>query len=828
MRNDPKVIARLRVAIRSAFPLEGDLDLLAFDAGLDQDWINFKSTSPQLDLALNRLIQRAEANRQLVEFLNTAREKNSKDPELQKVVEQLLQPIQEPLNALGAKLGDFESVLFQDAGFADVARWIDTLSVVRHAVCMIQPDPTTKVGCGTGFLVGPDLVLTNWHVAGPFWAQDDKASKVAVHFDYEKDSKGIERPATRPCRLKRDWNLPNSPVMQSDFALLRLDRRAADDAVDGKSRGFLSLTGKTEEELAQTLERGSPLLILQHPQAEPLKLALGSADRIEASRYVWYGVNTEPGSSGSPCFSQRLEVVGVHHYGTDLKNRGVLASAIEPSIRDSVKTAPENIQEHGQPESIPNPLIPDMSNPSKTTLKKRALIIQPEDKPAGLARLRREKVWTDLIQPALQDTDYEPVRLQDVDCEDVLEPIVSPLSTDPLVIADLGGLPWDPKVMIGVGFRIATGKPMVLIADEPQPGARRPTYLDEQEVLWIDTEDIPKSQGELRHRILEFRSPAGSSWSSQYPYVDFQMPLDHPSEAVYTNANDAAARLYGLTRAEELIGKRVEEFDNRLYLWMPEPHRTEFVDEQVFLLGTILWPERLKNHGDRKTLSATVRIPLWLANRDDDEFRNKIYLPLLVQHKIHTRQGVVLMRTVFVDISSWSAPGLSGRPKSSLLTIPDIFRRSRELELDVFLPCDSPDSGYLRNLRDLLESFDCTVWFKSTGAETAEVSPDDLIQKLYRSRLAAIPIGRKGMGKWEGRPKVREALQAYLRAGYPHVLLILPEIDPPDSWKDFVPADYAPLVAQSLSLPLPSLGTPPGSAFLDRIIRELLKDFKQQ
>jgi hypothetical protein len=63
------------------------------------------------------------------------------------------------------------------------------------------------------------------------------------------------------------------------------------------------------------------LFILQHPDGRPLELAIdtnavtalvpaqGSATRVR------YRTNTEPGSSGSPCFSADWTLIALHHSG---------------------------------------------------------------------------------------------------------------------------------------------------------------------------------------------------------------------------------------------------------------------------------------------------------------------------------------------------------------------------------------------------------------------------------------------------------------------------------------------------------------------------------
>jgi len=62
----------------------------------------------------------------------------------------------------------------------------------------------------------------------------------------------------------------------------------------------------------------APLLIVQHPHGQPLKLALEtrSITTVNANRTrVRHRTNTERGSSGSPCFNVHWELVALHHCG---------------------------------------------------------------------------------------------------------------------------------------------------------------------------------------------------------------------------------------------------------------------------------------------------------------------------------------------------------------------------------------------------------------------------------------------------------------------------------------------------------------------------------
>src|SRR3954453_2828652 len=107
---------------------------------------------------------------------------------------------------------------------------------------------------------------------------------------------------------------------EPDYAILRLARSAGDEAVGGwpagatpPKRGFMKL--KTTGE---AFAPDSPLVIVQHPSGDPLSIAFDTDSVIrlnDGKTRVRYRTNTEHGSSGSPCFNLKLELVALHHAG---------------------------------------------------------------------------------------------------------------------------------------------------------------------------------------------------------------------------------------------------------------------------------------------------------------------------------------------------------------------------------------------------------------------------------------------------------------------------------------------------------------------------------
>lgn len=204
----------------------------------------------------------------------------------------------------------------------DVRVWLDRLTQIEHRVCRVEFDGNAA---GTGFLVGPEAVLTNWHVVEGAKAAG-QVGKLGCHFDYLRLSDGTRQPGV-VVPLHAEGLIDSSPYspgekneqadgapptpQQLDYALLHLAEPAGKQLVDGAERGWIALPEKTPE-----LNVGGPILIVQHPDGAPMKLALDTDAVIAVSdTRIRYATNTEPGSSGSPCFTMDWDLVALHHYG---------------------------------------------------------------------------------------------------------------------------------------------------------------------------------------------------------------------------------------------------------------------------------------------------------------------------------------------------------------------------------------------------------------------------------------------------------------------------------------------------------------------------------
>ena len=238
----------------------------------------------------------------------------------------------------GSRLA-LEKVIQKTNGFIDVNQWRTKLARIERQVCSIQIGADHA---GTGFLIAHDLVMTNYHVVNTLLGESPrhKPEQVRVRFDYRKSSDGNDLNEGVSYKLDvGNWMVDYSKYSQVDgketsqlpsedeldYAILRVAPRNTSEGgviTPGKEpalgshddqRGWIELP-KSRKDIVVNY----PLFIVQHPKGAPLKMALDT-DGIAAlngneTRFR-YTTNTEPGSSGSPCFNSDWDLIGLHHMG---------------------------------------------------------------------------------------------------------------------------------------------------------------------------------------------------------------------------------------------------------------------------------------------------------------------------------------------------------------------------------------------------------------------------------------------------------------------------------------------------------------------------------
>lgn len=176
---------------------------------------------------------------------------------------------------------------------------------------------------GSGFLVGPDLLLTNHHVINDIKA----ANNARVRFDYQIRADGTVSYGEY-YDLDPDSLFIFSPAIDGlDYAFVRVTGRPGD------VYGYVDL-----QRASFTIAEGERANIIHHPNGSPKRVSLqeNNSDGMTQA-LLWYMTDTQSGSSGSPVFDNTWRLIALHHAAktfndpsgeTKIRNEGIKISAI--------------------------------------------------------------------------------------------------------------------------------------------------------------------------------------------------------------------------------------------------------------------------------------------------------------------------------------------------------------------------------------------------------------------------------------------------------------------------------------------------------------------
>jgi V8-like Glu-specific endopeptidase len=310
-------------ALLDAFPSQQRLtELVQYQFGKN---LNVIAMGADLKEIVFKLIQAAESEGWTDKLITGARESNPYNPILFAFAQEFNLAISMP-SELSAR-GALERLIKKTNSFLDINTWREKLGKIETQVCRIEVTKSNNTKeFGTGFLIAPNVVITNYHVIEAVDLGNANPGNVILRFDYKQTEGKVLNPGTEYKLVESDWLIDKSPYTENllptpdelDYALLRVDGIPGEDTVskndpNSPARKWIEIPTQPYDFLPDT-----SLFIVQHPNAHPLKLSFDTEAIIGINQNgttVKYKTNTERGSSGSPCFDINLNLVALHHSG---------------------------------------------------------------------------------------------------------------------------------------------------------------------------------------------------------------------------------------------------------------------------------------------------------------------------------------------------------------------------------------------------------------------------------------------------------------------------------------------------------------------------------
>jgi V8-like Glu-specific endopeptidase len=190
---------------------------------------------------------------------------------------------------------------------------------VSRSVMYLSVKAGGKRWSGTGFLVAPNLGMTNHHVI----SNADQLAGTTAKFNYQETFDGQDEP-TQVYEAKGDGLFHANQGL--DYAVFEIEGEP------GTEWDYLPLE-------PQNVEQGQRINIIQHPYGQPKQISIQN-NLVEyiGGNVLQYVTSTNPGSSGSPVLNDEWSVVGLHHAGGNIKepttgryynrNEGIVMSRI--------------------------------------------------------------------------------------------------------------------------------------------------------------------------------------------------------------------------------------------------------------------------------------------------------------------------------------------------------------------------------------------------------------------------------------------------------------------------------------------------------------------
>jgi hypothetical protein len=406
-------------------------------------------------------------------------------------------------------------------GDAKLSRFMEE---TRGRICVVCASATiageVKFKSGTGFLVGPDLVLTARHVL-QWHIRDDAQIKpspgrVGAYFDHFSGEPITDfldgATQSKFVAFAADWLVATSGAMERDglfreptpqqleklrecldLVLVKLAQPigyATRTAFGGSRRLWFELP---DDKVPARLKTDDRIIIRQHPYGEPLQIDFGRFKQSDASSTrIRYTTETADGTSGAPCFNQEFKLVGMHNAEfrpdgpqTEL-NQAIRFDHIAGKIRNKLTGFEDTV-----PARIWN--VADTVESPAVILGRTAFLDWIRRASTALPGLRRDRLFAVVAQKNGSGRTFS-VDILRAALPDSLDRIVV-LGTDtdgvPELIADFIGAIAD---QLRVGIDLA-GLPARPGADLP------PTSGDGDKLYKWASEDVPRwLEGELRKR----------------------------------------------------------------------------------------------------------------------------------------------------------------------------------------------------------------------------------------------------------------------------------------------------------------------------------------
>jgi hypothetical protein len=187
-------------------------------------------------------------------------------------------------------------------GPVPIPEWLDRFGLYWVRTCSIA---LPGAHLGSGFLIGPDLVVTSFHVLDGFLTPD-VAADIRVIFDQQLDSHGFLSTPTDIVSLSKAQ--PVLALSALDIVVVRTASQPGLTQLPGGLRSWVPVPQKPFPIVPNMYVSG-----IHRPTPEQLLFSPGFVCRKDDGTHVEYTLTMKPGSSGAPVFTANWELLAIHN-----------------------------------------------------------------------------------------------------------------------------------------------------------------------------------------------------------------------------------------------------------------------------------------------------------------------------------------------------------------------------------------------------------------------------------------------------------------------------------------------------------------------------------
>lgn len=185
--------------------------------------------------------------------------------------------------------------------------------ITENSVFLIEYDISEDdIGVGTGFFVKFSTSSENKPIYGLITCQHVLKSK---HLNSGFEFKIIFKNINKEFKIK----LNNSQFIFTSKLLDITFIQFTDELIDEFNLDRENFLTPYCIDVPMDGKKNKNILVIQYPQGETLKFAVGDIDSINGFNYR-HSISTQQGSSGSPLVSNNYEILGVHKAGEESSN----------------------------------------------------------------------------------------------------------------------------------------------------------------------------------------------------------------------------------------------------------------------------------------------------------------------------------------------------------------------------------------------------------------------------------------------------------------------------------------------------------------------------